>query len=501
MKPRILLVFPPRLEDEALAIRGIVRHSRLHQPWAFHLNREDERRDADVAWFRNQKWSGIISARASPTLARTCRQLKIPLVVLGEGAATAPAATAAAAAAAAATTTTATTAAGRAAMICPDNAAIGRAGAEHVLARGFGALGFVGFSNTPWARERGEGFSGAARRAGKECAVLKIEQPREMTPAWETRQVVVISQWLRKQPRPAAIMGCCDELALLVLLAAKMAGAHVPEEIAVVGAGNDVLRCELCSPPLSSVDFDWPRAGWLAAESLAALMRNEAGGAGNAGSTRSAGDATGATGAGDAGDARDADGASGAGGAEDAGNAGNAGDAGDAGDASGADGADGASGAASAAEKGGGILRVPPAGVVERHSTQSRAIGDGVVAAALNFIREQACRGLTVEEVLGRVAVSRSVLEKKFRAHRGCSPQTEIRRAQVEKISELLRETDFPLKKIAALTGFERVEYLCVVFKRITGAAPGAYRKKRGRGGEAEALAQVPQFGKLDRCC
>jgi len=386
MKPRILLVFPPRLEEGALAIRGIASHSRLHQPWAFHLDAGDARRDADVVWFQNQKWSGVISARASPALARTCAQLEIPLVVLEDCAAGA--------------------AAGRVARVCPDNAAIGRAGAEHVLARGFGTLGFVGFSNTPRSRERGEGFAGAARRAGKECAVLKIEPPREVTPAWEARQVVAISQWLRKRPRPAAIMGCCDELALLVLLAAKMAGAHVPEEIAVVGAGNDTLRCELCAPALSSVDCDWFRAGWLAAESLAALMRGGAGGAA------------------------------------------------------------------------GGATLVPPRGVVERHSTQSHAVADGVVAAALNFIREQACRGLTVEEVLAHVKVSRSVLEKKFRAHRGCSPQTEIRRAQVEKISELLRETDFPLKKIAALTGFGRVEYLCVVYKRITGGAPGAYRKK-----------------------
>ena len=414
MKPRILLVFSPRLEDESLAIRGITRHARLHQPWALHLDGGDERKNADLAWFQNQKWSGVISARASPALARTCGQLKIPLVVLGDGPPPSSA-----------TTTTPS----RVARIYPDNAAIGRAGAEHALARGFGALGFVGFSNTPWARERGEGFSAAARRAGKECAVLKIEPPREMTPAWEARQVVAISQWLRKQPRPAAVMGCCDELALLVLLAAKMAGAHVPEEIAVIGAGNDALRCELCAPSLSSVDCDWPRAGWLAAETLAALMR--AGGA--------------------------------AGGAESA--------------------TKNAAGAAPAPEKGGGILRVPPGGVVERQSTQSRAVGDGVVAAALNFIREQACRGLTVEEVLARVAVSRSVLEKKFRAHRGWSPQTEIRRAQVAKISEFLRETDFPLKKIAALTGFGRVEYLCVVYKRITGAAPGAYRKKHGRKG------------------
>jgi LacI family transcriptional regulator len=83
-----------------------------------------------------------------------------------------------------------------------------------------------------------------------------------------------------------------------------------------------------------------------------------------------------------------------------------------------------------------------------------------------------------VTQVLQRAAASRSQLEKKFRRFLGRSPQTEIRRVQVAKIKQLLFETDFPLKKIAELAGFEHVEYMCVVFKRLTGHSPGAYRKK-----------------------
>lgn len=73
---------------------------------------------------------------------------------------------------------------------------------------------------------------------------------------------------------------------------------------------------------------------------------------------------------------------------------------------------------------------------------------------------------------------SRSQLEKKFRRLLGRSPQAEIRRVQVAKIKQLLFETDFPMKKIAELTGFEHVEYMCVVFKRLTGESPGAFRRK-----------------------
>ena len=122
--------------------------------------------------------------------------------------------------------------------------------------------------------------------------------------------------------------------------------------------------------------------------------------------------------------------------------------------------------------------RVEPMGVVARQSTDVLAIDDRSVAAALSYIRERASHGITVDEVVRHVYSSRSQLEKKFRRHLGRSPQAEIRRVQVDKIRQLLVETDFPLKKIAELTGFEHVEYMCVLFKRIIGDSPGIYRKK-----------------------
>ena len=123
-------------------------------------------------------------------------------------------------------------------------------------------------------------------------------------------------------------------------------------------------------------------------------------------------------------------------------------------------------------------IRIEPVGVVTRHSTDILAIDDKSVAAALSFIREHACQGISVDQVLQHAFASRSQLEKKFRRCIGRSPQAEIRRVQVAKIRQLLAETDFPLKKIAELTGFEHVEYLCVVFKRVMGDSPGHYRKR-----------------------
>jgi LacI family transcriptional regulator len=122
--------------------------------------------------------------------------------------------------------------------------------------------------------------------------------------------------------------------------------------------------------------------------------------------------------------------------------------------------------------------RIEPLGVVTRPSSDVLAIDDRNLATALSFIREKACHGITVDQVVKHAFASRSQLEKKFRRHVGRSPQAEIRRVQVAKIRQLLFETDFPLKKIAELTGFEHVEYMCVLFKRLNGESPGVYRKK-----------------------
>jgi LacI family transcriptional regulator len=122
-------------------------------------------------------------------------------------------------------------------------------------------------------------------------------------------------------------------------------------------------------------------------------------------------------------------------------------------------------------------VRVEPGEIIVRPSSDSLAIGDRAIAAALSYIREQACSGVAVQEVAQHVSASRSQLEKKFRRLLGRSPQAEIRRVQIAKIKQLLTETDLPLKAISELTGFDHMEYMSVVFKRLTGETPGAYRR------------------------
>jgi LacI family transcriptional regulator len=122
------------------------------------------------------------------------------------------------------------------------------------------------------------------------------------------------------------------------------------------------------------------------------------------------------------------------------------------------------------------MMRIEPVGVHTRQSSDVLAIEDPAVAGALRFIRERAFQGCSMKEVLRHSAMSRSVLERKFRQYLGHSPQEEIRWVQLKRVKQLLAESDLSLNEIAQLAGYAHPEYMSVVFKRTTGQTPGQFR-------------------------
>jgi LacI family transcriptional regulator len=124
---------------------------------------------------------------------------------------------------------------------------------------------------------------------------------------------------------------------------------------------------------------------------------------------------------------------------------------------------------------------VDPIGVTARQSTDLLAIEDPEVAGAVRFIREHACEGIRVDDVLREVAMSRRSLEKRFRQAVGRPPHMEIRRVQLERVKQLLVGSDYKLEKIAEITGFSTAQYLAGLFHRMMKVTPGAWRRV-GRG-------------------
>jgi LacI family transcriptional regulator len=124
---------------------------------------------------------------------------------------------------------------------------------------------------------------------------------------------------------------------------------------------------------------------------------------------------------------------------------------------------------------------LPPLGVSPRASSDVLAIEDEEVSSAVRFIREHACEGIDVNDVMAQVPLSRRVLESRFKKLLGRSPHEEIDRVQMTRARELLRSTDLSLVQVAEKVGFPHAEYLSVVFKKRVGQTPREYRRQHRR--------------------
>ena len=124
----------------------------------------------------------------------------------------------------------------------------------------------------------------------------------------------------------------------------------------------------------------------------------------------------------------------------------------------------------------GGDIFVKPRGVVLRRSTEVLAIEDRQVAAATRFIREHACEGIDVSDVLHAVPMSRSTMDRRFIRILGYSPKDEILRVRLNRAKQLLAETDLPLALIAEKVGLEHVEHFSRIFKNRAGMPPSSFR-------------------------
>ncbi|HYP17151.1 MAG TPA: DNA-binding transcriptional regulator [Opitutus sp.] len=122
---------------------------------------------------------------------------------------------------------------------------------------------------------------------------------------------------------------------------------------------------------------------------------------------------------------------------------------------------------------------IPPVGITTRQSSDVLAVADPKIASALRYIREHACEGIQVSDVLRHCPMARRALEMRFRKLLGRTPRQEILRVQLNRVKELLVGTELPVWEIAERTGFDP-EYLSVVFKQSAGMAPSEYRKNFG---------------------
>jgi LacI family transcriptional regulator len=124
------------------------------------------------------------------------------------------------------------------------------------------------------------------------------------------------------------------------------------------------------------------------------------------------------------------------------------------------------------------MTQIPPLRVVERASTDAVAIEDPITVQAVHFIRDHVGDGIAVKDVLACVDRSRTDLEQRFRRWLKCSIRTEILRLRLDRVKNLLQQTDVTLDEIAARAGFATAAHLCRLFRLHFRATPTQYRSR-----------------------
>ena len=116
--------------------------------------------------------------------------------------------------------------------------------------------------------------------------------------------------------------------------------------------------------------------------------------------------------------------------------------------------------------------------IVHRLSSQDMKNSSRLAVSAMEFIRLNACGGITVMDVARHLKVSRRFAELRFREARDHSILDEIQYQRLERVRALLRETTLPIGAIGERCGYPTETYLKTLFKKRFGITMREYRKQ-----------------------
>jgi LacI family transcriptional regulator len=123
-------------------------------------------------------------------------------------------------------------------------------------------------------------------------------------------------------------------------------------------------------------------------------------------------------------------------------------------------------------------LLIKPLDVLERTSTLASFGKLGSVNLALAYIRQHACEGLNVNELVNVLSISRSTLEARFADVVGHPPGQEIHRVRLTRAQNLLQQTDLSIGQVATLSGFSDLPSFTKFIRRKLDMSPSNFRQQ-----------------------
>lgn len=228
---------------------GIERYAQEHGDWECTTN-------PYIQLSRKQrgepKFDGVI-ARASSELAKQAAELNLPIVNVwaGSPAKSVP-------------------------SVLPDSRGCARMAAEHLLLRGYRQFAMLGFLRHKGTQQALDGFSTVVGEANCPLSTQLIPVTSDETSQGWERFTVRLDKWIATWKTPLGVLVLQDWFCRYVATACLRAGLRIPDDVALIGFGDEPLICTRPDPSLSSVNLGQDRVGYQAAALLDRLMAGEA---------------------------------------------------------------------------------------------------------------------------------------------------------------------------------------------------------------------------------
>ena len=123
-------------------------------------------------------------------------------------------------------------------------------------------------------------------------------------------------------------------------------------------------------------------------------------------------------------------------------------------------------------------LLVPPAGIVARQSTDTRAVADPTLRHALELLGANLARPYGADQLAAALSLPRFKVDRLFASGLGRSVGDELLRQRLARVKLLLKRPELTVASIARQTGFCHAAYLTNTFKRAFGITPRSWRKQ-----------------------
>jgi transcriptional regulator GlxA family with amidase domain len=104
--------------------------------------------------------------------------------------------------------------------------------------------------------------------------------------------------------------------------------------------------------------------------------------------------------------------------------------------------------------------------------------GDGEIRSAQEWLSRHFSVARPIEEVIKRSKLAERTFKRRFVSATGLPPIEYVQRLRIEDAKRRLERTDVSVDEVSWQVGYEDPAFFRRLFKRITGMAPGAYRKR-----------------------